>query len=69
VLLLCCPLQDAGDDDDVDSSRAVPLLGKKAGIRDAGFVFVGVKSWWAGLVLVLVSVVVLSITILTAFLD
>jgi hypothetical protein len=65
-------LQDGAggdDEDDVDSSRAAPLLGKKSGIRDAGFVFVGRKSWWAGLVLVLVSVVVLSITILTAFLD
>lgn len=60
-----------GDDGDeeLDSNRAAPLLGKKSGIRDAGFVFVGRKSWWAGLVLVLVSVVVLSITILTAFLD
>lgn len=55
--------------DDAESSRSVPLLGKKAGIRDAGFIFVGRKSWWVGLVLVMVSGVVLGITLLTALLD
>lgn len=45
------------------------MLGKKAGIRDAGFIFVGRKSWWAGLVLVLVSGMVLGVTVLTAIFD
>jgi hypothetical protein len=54
--------------DDAESSRSAPLLGKKAGIRDSGFMFVGRKGWWAGLVLVVVSGIVLGITVLTAVL-
>lgn len=54
--------------EDADSNQ-LPLLGKKAGIRDAGFIFVGRKSWWVGLVLVVVSGLVLSVTVLTAILD
>lgn len=58
-----------GGGDDAESSRAAPLLHKKVGIRDAGFIFVGRKSWWVGLVLVCVSGLVLGVTILTAVLD
>lgn len=41
-------------------------IGKKAGFRDAGFVFAPRKSWWAGLFLVIVSVLVMAVTLLTA---
>lgn len=75
---LCCRLLTPQDEeasstrdggDDAESSRSAPLLGKKAGIRDAGFIFVGRKSWWAGLLLVVVSGVVLGVTVLTTILD
>lgn len=53
---------------DPGEGLAAPLVHKKAGIRDAGFIFVGRKSWWAGLVLVVVSCCVLAVTVLTAIL-
>jgi hypothetical protein len=59
----------AAAEDDAESSRSVPLLSKTAGIRDAGFIFVGRKSWWVGLVLVMISGLVLSVTVVTAILD
>jgi hypothetical protein len=59
----------AAGDDDAESSRSVPLLSKTAGIRDAGFILVGRKSWWVGLVLVIISGLVLSVTVVTAILD
>lgn len=61
-------VQSSRAEDDAESSQGVPLLRKKAGIRDAGFIFVGRKGWFVGLVLVIVSGVVLGITILTAVL-
>jgi hypothetical protein len=47
----------------------VPLLDKKAGIRDAGLIFAPGKSWFMGLLLVIVSGLVLAVTLLTAVLD
>jgi hypothetical protein len=54
-----------------DDSLAVPLLlpariSKKAGFRDAGLIFTPRKSWWAGLLLVVVAGAVMAITCLTA---
>lgn len=43
-----------------------PLLHKKSGFRESGFVFAPRKSWWAGLVIVVVSVLVMLVTLLTA---
>eukprot|EP00878_Enallax_costatus_P031957 GHUV01035035.1.p1 GENE.GHUV01035035.1~~GHUV01035035.1.p1 ORF type:complete len:465 (+),score=99.11 GHUV01035035.1:975-2369(+) len=43
-----------------------PLLHKKSGFREAGFVFAPRKSWWAGLLLVIVSGLVVVVTLLTA---
>ncbi|KIY99600.1 AAAP family transporter: amino acid [Monoraphidium neglectum] len=40
-------------------------LSKKAGFRDAGFIFAPRKGWWAGLGLVAVSLAVMTITVLT----
>jgi hypothetical protein len=40
-------------------------LSKKAGFRDAGFIFAPRKGWWAGLGLVVVSLAVMTITVLT----
>lgn len=54
-----------GDADEADSLRSTPLLSKTAGIRDAGFVFAPAKSWWAGLLLVVVSGLVLGVTLFT----
>ncbi|KAF6255255.1 transmembrane amino acid transporter protein-domain-containing protein [Scenedesmus sp. NREL 46B-D3] len=52
-------------------SLAVPLLlpariSKKAGFRDAGLIFTPRKSWWAGLLLVVVAGMVMAITCVTA---
>lgn len=61
----------AGDEasQPVSPSLSVPLLDKKAGIRDAGLIFVSEsKSWLAGLLLVVVSGLVLSVTLLTVML-
>ncbi|KAF6257139.1 transmembrane amino acid transporter protein-domain-containing protein [Scenedesmus sp. NREL 46B-D3] len=50
-------------------SSTVPLLDKKAGIRDAGLVFAPGKSWFMGLLLVIISGLVLAVTLLTALLN
>lgn len=47
-------------------SASLPLLDKKAGIRDAGLIFAPGKSWIMGLLLVVVSGLVLAVTLLTA---
>ena len=47
-------------------SLTAPLLHKKSGFREAGFVFAPRKSWWAGLLLVIVSGLVVLVTLLTA---
>lgn len=41
-------------------------LSKKSGFRDAGLIFTPAKSWWAGLLLVVVSALVMAVTLLTA---
>ena len=42
------------------------LLDRRAGLREAGFVYSPRKTWWAGVVLVTLSVLVLGITLGTA---
>jgi hypothetical protein len=58
-----------GTDGGGAGSSIVPLLDKKAGIRDAGLIFAPGKSWVMGLLLVIVSGLVLAVTLLTALLD
>lgn len=60
--------EGAGSSYDPQDGPGTPLLTKKAGMREAGFIFVGRKSWWAGLVLVVVSGLVLGITLVTVLL-
>jgi sodium-coupled neutral amino acid transporter 7/8 len=62
---------EAGTEAAASDSLEAPLLlpariSKKAGFRDAGLVFTPRKSWWAGLLLVVVAGVVMAITCLTA---
>jgi hypothetical protein len=63
------PRSLALDTDGGAGSSIVPLLDKKAGIRDAGLIFAPGKSWFMGLLLVIVSGLVLAVTLLTAVLD
>jgi len=82
VSAACCVMisasQQADDEDLFDDELAAPgssiaevddqpvLLDKKAGIRDAGLIFVSEsKSWLAGMALVVVSGVVLAVTLVT----
>ncbi|KAI8469768.1 MAG: transmembrane amino acid transporter protein-domain-containing protein [Monoraphidium minutum] len=55
-----------GDDD--TSAPLLPDYGisKKAGFRDAGFIFAPRKGWWAGLGLVIVALLVMAVTLLTS---
>lgn len=61
------PASTTGEGD--QTPRSVPLLAKTAGIRDAGLVFAPTKSWWAGLLLVVVSGLVLGVTVFTTFME
>jgi hypothetical protein len=63
------PRSLAAGTDGGQGSSIVPLLDKKAGIRDAGLIFAPGKSWVMGLVLVIISGLVLAVTLLTALLD
>lgn len=66
----------AGEAPDTEAAAAAdglaaPLLvpariSRKAGFRDAGLIFTPRKSWWAGLLLVVVAGAVMAITCLTA---
>lgn len=49
--------------------RSAPLLPKTAGIREAGLVFAPAKGWWAGLLLVVISGLVLGVTLFTTLMD
>jgi len=55
--------------EETSSQMSTPLLPKKAGIRDAGFIYSPGKSWWAGLFLVVLAGLVLAITLLTAIIQ
>jgi sodium-coupled neutral amino acid transporter 7/8 len=53
--------------DNLEAPLLLPArISKKAGFRDAGLIFTPRKSWWAGLLLVVVAGVVMAITCLTA---
>jgi sodium-coupled neutral amino acid transporter 7/8 len=61
------PGTEAAASDRLEAPLLLPArISKKAGFRDAGLVFTPRKSWWAGLLLVVVAGVVMAITCLTA---
>ena len=48
-------------------SPSRPLIPKKAGLRSHGVLFLShAKTWWAGLVLIVIALAVFSITLITA---
>lgn len=66
-------LANAEDDDVIDvenNETRRPLLAdpKERGLKRVGLVYSPRKSWWAGIVLVVLSIVIFVITIATAVL-
>lgn len=59
-----------GEEDMEDNDAHRPLLAdpKERGIKKVGLVYSPRKSWWTGIVLIVLSVLIFVITILTAVL-
>lgn len=61
-------LEDAASPDVSDLSRPLLADPEEKGIKRVGLVYSPRKSWWAGVVLVVLSVAIFVITIVTAVL-
>lgn len=50
----------------IDAPLLAETISKKAGLRESGLIYSPAKSWWAGIACVVLSLIIFTITIVTA---